>query len=379
MDHPNSDHSDSDDFQVESEPELEIERDDSVFSFSGHEIDKKQTVEKDKENELDNDEEETACVYCLDINEAEKIVISGGHDDHLRVWSMDLNEHQSSSSTSRICGSESDNSHSETNFQLQTDSSSSKKQLYLVDFEDTVHQVGWSNNPSTKTAFFGADMAGNIKVFAKTKPENKPSSFEILFETSLGIDISWATWHPSASFLIVGCDSPGSVYMFPISMKADKNYLIPPRIFMADGFRSTSYCWFNDKTLITGYENGLIASFQLKDTKPAFQIKNPNPGSWEPVSMSKSNDGSLIAVGRTDGKVLVVLVTEEGTKMKVLHCLKVDDGSAEGDRDEDMEEEDFPQSVESVCFQPDSSKQLLACGCVRFGVELIIFDQKPNF
>lgn len=85
---------------------------------------------------------------------------------------------------------------------------------------------------------------------------------------------------------------------------------------------------------------------------------------FEPISMNYDGS-SLLAVGRSDGKVSIILVTDE----KFMHSvtLTIDDT----DFDQSMGEQ--PQSVESVKFQPDSNRKLLACGCVNGIVKL--FEQ----
>lgn len=165
--------------------------------------------------------------------------------------------------------------------------------------------------------------------------------------------------------------------MYPISLKANKNYTIPPRIYNSEGFRSTCHYWIDAKTLAIGYENGQVKFFALKETEAVSTVNLTKDGYLEPVSMHLSNDKNLLAVGRTDGKVSILLVSNL-EKPRILHNLVVDESeSSQPKTEEDMSDSPSgPQSVENVQFQPDSNKILLACSCMNGNI--VIFEMRSN-
>ena len=358
-----------DDFDMN---DIALDRDDALFTFIGHEPDH---------------EQESAAVYQLDYYK--DLVISGGHDDHLRVWSV--------------------------NNEGVNRGDSFNKQLFSVKFEDTVHQVGFNKCENLRNTFYAIDMAGNVKVFLvkdreeliKNTPDldlppASPSSlkydFELIFETSIGLDVSWACWHPKASCIFIGTENTGEIYMFMISSKIDKNYSLPPRIYISSGAnggcRTTCYCWINDKNLLVGYESGQVSNFSLKETTPTSTIDNLDSSQkfhYETSCMSLSNDGNLVAVGRNDGRVSILLVSNL-EKIRVLHTIIVDEtkfvewdeeegengpgGESMEDQGGELPYRQMPQSIEAVEFQPESSRCLLACGCMNGSI--VIYEMNRN-
>lgn len=183
------------DDQFDDEPNIEIERDDALLTFSKHEVDQ---------------EQESACVYCVSVSEKNfetlphKLILSGGQDEFLRVWCLDPPsisiEPSSSQPKSEVHINQSGD---------QVDSGNQvEHQIYQIKFDDTVALSGW--NQMHNHVFYGIDMAGNIKVYS-VEFRDGSYHFECIFETELGIDATWACFHPSASFLVVGLDS-GAVY-----------------------------------------------------------------------------------------------------------------------------------------------------------------------
>merc|ERR1712000_772970 len=88
--------------------------------------------------------------------------------------------------------------------------------------------------------------------------------------------------------------------------------------------------------------------------------------------MSLSNDKSLLAVGRSDGKVTIILIIEQ--KMSVLSQLTIDDPN-----NTTKNEDNTPQSVESVKFQPNTKKIILACGCINGNITIYEYSKVRNW
>jgi len=324
------------DYNSDDEPEMDEENqeqpepleDMSCLTFHGH----------IHQKPADAEEDDTHCVYSTSINAAQNLCISGGHDDHVRFFGI-------------------------------TGKEGNADEKFSHKLDDSVISVGWNN--LHKSICHAVDLAGNVKVF---NTEN--DKLDLIFEQEIGMDCEWALWHPTMSFLFVGLIEDGSIYMFCIGKKESSNYQFPPRIFPGPGYRATCQTFYDDKNIIVGYENAQINIFSLKDAgKPIAKIDclQKTEYHFDPVTMSLSNNKQYLAVGRSDGKVSICLANLE--KFQVLTVLAIDETEF---KEEGMEGdyESQPQSVEFVHFQPNSPRNVLACGCGN-GV-CVIFELSQN-
>jgi len=291
--------------------------------------------------------DDSSCVYTAAINIEHNLVISGGQDDHARIWQINRKPREDGSGET-----------------VNT------VQKFEQKFEDTLVSVGWNNK--TPSLCSACDMAGNVKVFNVENPEK----IKEVFSYEIGQDVEWTSWHPKATWLLVGLGDDGSMYFFYVNKSKNKNNEIPPKIFIGPGYRSTCHQWIDESHIAVGYENGQVNIYQLKVAESPLKkldCLEQTQFHFECSSMGLSNNGQYLAVGRSDGKVSIVVANSE--KIQVLTTLTIDhtDFKEEG---MDGEYESQPQSVESVAFQPYSNRTILACACANG--TLMIFELSKN-
>ena len=189
-------------------------------------------------------------VFCVGLGPGGDLAVSGGADDRGLVW--------------RSCDGE-------------------------VVFEcgghkDSVVSCGFSYDGKYVSS---ADMSGRIQVL-------RVKSGEVVFDFETG-DIEWTRWHPAAHVLLAGC-TDGMTWMWKVPSGQFKT-------FAGHGCSNTS-CAIAAAAgkLCTGYQDGSVKIWDMKEGQLLHQIKKEKGGHSEGVTSLSIDAAAGIAVsGSEDG------------------------------------------------------------------------------
>ncbi|CAF0885072.1 unnamed protein product [Adineta ricciae] len=260
-------------------------------------------------------------------------VCSGGEDDRCLVWRLDTGEliHE------------------------------------YPPFDDSVHQVCWSFDGKYLCA---CDMRGQIRCWTDNA-DGIPTTEVWSFHT--GNDIELMRFHPSAHVLFVGTND-SQLWLFKIPSGEYK-------IMHGGGDTeiTTLEVLSNGKQCISGYGNGHIKLWDLKQCSIVWQYDNSGEGDAAAannnnnkcISMCLNDEQTLIACGSADGNCRV-LNLNNGKLLSSFACFQPsltkpstrgdgadDDDGGEDDEDAGSNEDETARSVESVIF---GTSHLLICG-----------------
>lgn len=184
---------------------------------------------------------------------------------------------------------------------------------------------------------YTADMGGKISVL-------KVKTGEVVwdFETT---DIEWARWHPAAHVLLAGC-ADGITWMWKIP---SGQY----RTFAGHGASSTcSAIGVTASTLLTGYQDGVVKIWDMKEGELLHHVKKFSGGHSEGVTSLDMGSDRIAVSGSEDGDCKIYNVLT-GKVVETIQLSPVDSPN---------------RGVESVSLS--QSSDLLACGTLSGSVSI---------
>ena len=169
--------------------------------------------------------EHNEAVLCCDVSLDNKLVVTGGQDDKALVWNT-----------------------------------STQKTKFEIIHKDSVVAAKFNANSSLVAT---GDLSGNIQIFNL----DGQSCFE--YEVD---DLNWMLWHPIAENILLAGTKSGDAWMWKLSKTNPQC-----KTFQSFGCENVCAKFFNDgKRIVTGYEDGSIRLWDLKDTQVIGEIKGKN-------------------------------------------------------------------------------------------------------
>ena len=232
-------------------------------------------------------------VFSVGLEPAGVLAVSGGEDDRGLVWKL----------------------------------SDGEVVMECAGHKDSVVSCGFSYDGKYVHT---ADMSGRIQVL-------RVKSGEMVFEFETG-DIEWTRWHPVAHVLLAGC-TDGMTWLWRIPSGQFKT-------FPGHGCANTaSAISAASGKLCTGYQDGVVRMWDMKEGQLLHQIKKERGGHSEGVtSLAIYETAGLAVSGSEDGTCKMYKISS-GTVVDTIDMCPV--GGANS-------------GVESVALSP--LNDLLACG-----------------
>ncbi|KAI6653702.1 hypothetical protein LOD99_3206 [Oopsacas minuta] len=237
-----------------------VSSDEEVVDGTGQEMETEDIIPKPKEltpcTVLFN--QHKGSVFSVGLRVAGDLAVSGGEDDRGVVWRTSNGE------VVMECGGH----------------------------KDSVISCGFSYDGKY---VYTADMEGKIIVL-----KIKTGEVVLDFETA---DIEWARWHSGAHVLLAGC-ADGMTWMWRIPSGQYKT-------FPGHGFSCTcSAIASADNKLCTGYKDGIVKIWDMKEGELLHQIKQGKGGHTEGVTSLDINLGANISVsGSEDGSCKIYSIS----------------------------------------------------------------------
>jgi len=215
---------------------------------------------------------ESDSVFCVDISENEKWVLSGGEDNMAFLWTPEAPD----TSAKAITG-----------------------------HKDSVTSVAFCKGDKY---FVTADMGGFIQVF-------ETESFTKVWEFEVG-DVNWVKWHPVVPILLAGTVE-GAVWMWKVPSFETKTIMLSGDPTISASFMSTN------RHIAVAYQNGSVKVIDLKSGESEVNIEVRT----EIVSIARAPDDKIIVTGSIDSTVNMI-ASQTG---KVICCLQQTDRKQEDD------------------------------------------------